>query len=79
MEILIGEDDFVSSKLLQRILETLGHKVLSAEDGLKALDLFQINDIKIVITDWMMPPTISSNPLTPKNYKTEYAAGQRII
>ncbi|MFH1292696.1 MAG: response regulator [Pseudomonadota bacterium] len=55
MKILIVEDDLVSRSFLQKILETLGHKVLSAEDGRKALEFFQQNSVKMVITDWMMP------------------------
>ena len=55
MDILIAEDDFVSSRLLQKMLETLGHKVLSAEDGLEAWEIFQKNRVRMVITDWMMP------------------------
>ncbi|CAB1056179.1 Two-component system sensor histidine kinase [Olavius sp. associated proteobacterium Delta 1] len=55
MEILIAEDDFVSRCFLQKILEKLGHKVVSAEDGQEAWDLFQQNNVRMVITDWMMP------------------------
>ena len=55
MEILIAEDEFVSRGFLQKMLEGLGHRVLSAEDGLKAWELFQRNNIRMVITDWMMP------------------------
>lgn len=55
MEILISEDDPVSRSLLRGLLERLGHKVFEAEDGLKAWELFQANDIKVLITDWLMP------------------------
>ncbi|OEU67751.1 MAG: hypothetical protein BA863_12830 [Desulfovibrio sp. S3730MH75] len=55
MRILIVEDNIVSLKLLEKILEKLGHKALVAEDGLKAWELFQKNKIRMVITDWMMP------------------------
>ena len=55
MRILIVEDNRISNRLLQKILEKMGHEVLSAKDGLKAWDLLQKNDIKLVITDWMMP------------------------
>jgi len=55
MEILIAEDDFISRSFLQKILEGSGHTVLFAEDGLKAWELFQENNIRMVITDWMMP------------------------
>ncbi|OEU71877.1 MAG: hypothetical protein BA864_11110, partial [Desulfuromonadales bacterium C00003093] len=32
-----------------------GHRVLAAENGIKAWELFQQNDIEMVITDWIMP------------------------
>ena len=55
MKILIAEDDTVSNRLLQKTLEKMGHEVLCAEDGLKAWDMVKEIDIKVVITDWMMP------------------------
>lgn len=55
MEILIAEDDNISRRLLHKIIEKLGYKVILAEDGRQAWDLFQKNPAKMVITDWMMP------------------------
>ena len=55
MQILVAEDDFVSRGFLKKILESSGHKCLVAENGLDAWNLFQKNDIKFVISDWMMP------------------------
>ncbi len=55
MKILIAEDNPVSRRLLEKILEKDGHEVLSAEDGLKAFELFQKNKVSMVISDWMMP------------------------
>lgn len=55
MEILVAEDDFIYRSLIQKIIESSGHKALLAEDGVKAWKLVQTNKIKIVITDWMMP------------------------
>jgi len=55
MKILIAEDEFVSRSFLENMLESSGHKVLSAEDGEKAWEIFQQEDIRIVITDWIMP------------------------
>ncbi len=55
MKILIAEDNPVSRRLLEKILEKDGHEVLSAEDGLKAFELFQKNEVSMVISDWMMP------------------------
>ena len=55
MDILIAEDDFVSRKFLQKMLEEFGHTVIAAEDGMKAWELFKEQKFKMVITDWMMP------------------------
>ena len=55
MEILIAEDEFVSRSFLENMLESLGHEVLSAENGLEAFEIFQQKDVKMVITDWVMP------------------------
>jgi two-component system NtrC family sensor kinase len=55
MEILIAEDDIISRSFLQKILEGLGHKVLPAEDGQKAWEIFQHSHVRMVMTDWMMP------------------------
>jgi PleD family two-component response regulator len=55
LKILIADDDFFSYKLLQKMLESAGHTVLIAEDGVKAWELIQQHEIRMVITDWMMP------------------------
>jgi PAS domain S-box-containing protein len=55
MEILIAEDNAVSRNLLKKVLVKQGHRVLAAENGIKAWELFQQNNIKMVITDWIMP------------------------
>lgn len=53
--ILIAEDDEPSRMFLQRVLEKAGYGVRSAEDGLVALDMFEKEAIRLVITDWIMP------------------------
>jgi len=55
MRILVAEDDRDSQKLLIRILEKEGYKVVAADNGLMAWDSFQKEDIRLVITDWLMP------------------------
>ena len=55
MEILIAEDEFISRSFLVNMLESLGHDVISAEDGLRAWEIFQQKDVRMVITDWIMP------------------------
>ena len=55
LRILIVEDDPVSALLLRKVLEHRGHEVDHAENGLKALELFEEHHHRVVISDWMMP------------------------
>lgn len=55
MKILIAEDELISRRLLQKTLEEWGHEVLSSENGNEAWDVFQKENVKLVIADWMMP------------------------
>ena len=55
MRILIAEDDKDSRELLKRILLKQDYEVMAANDGLVAWDIFQREDIRLVITDWLMP------------------------
>ena len=53
--ILVVEDDPVSRRILEKSLTKSGMKVVTAENGRKALDLLEKTFFPIVITDWMMP------------------------
>ena len=55
MKILIAEDEFISRSFLENMLESLGHEVISAEDGFRAWERFQQENVRMVITDWIMP------------------------
>ena len=55
MRILIAEDDIVSSKLLRRALEKMGHEVTSVTNGAEAWSCFCDLEFPLVISDWMMP------------------------
>ncbi len=55
MKILVAEDDPVSNRLIQKILTRLRHEVLPAENGLQAWEIYQENEIRMVVTDWIMP------------------------
>ena len=55
MEILIAEDDDMILNLLVDFLDTLGHTVMTAQDGQEAWHIYQTKSIQMVITDWMMP------------------------
>ena len=55
MKLLIVEDDAISGKLLQKQVEGLGYENVLARDGEEAWNLFQAQNFRVVITDWMMP------------------------
>ncbi|MFA4827596.1 MAG: diguanylate cyclase [Thermodesulfovibrionales bacterium] len=55
MRILVVEDDPVSRKLLQKTLEGWGYEIVTAEDGQKALEIYEHQNVKFIIADWMMP------------------------
>jgi signal transduction histidine kinase len=54
MKVLIAEDDRVSRRLLQSLLEKWGYQVVSAPDGAEAWRRFQEDEFPLVISDWMM-------------------------
>lgn len=53
--ILVVEDLETSRTYLQTLLETEGHDVVTAENGIRALDQFRENRFDMVITDLKMP------------------------
>ncbi len=55
MQILIAEDDGLSRNILSRALKSLDHKILTAEDGLIAWNIWQKERCPLIISDWLMP------------------------
>ncbi len=55
MKILVVEDDRAQLKVLARVLGNLGHEILTARDGVEAWEMIEGRDIRMVITDWLMP------------------------
>jgi CheY-like chemotaxis protein len=55
MRILIAEDDDVSRYLLEKILKSEDHEVVSTKDGDGCLEAYTNGNFDMVITDWMMP------------------------
>ena len=53
--ILIAEDNPVSRKLMEVTLRQAGYEVVSTENGLKALEIFEKHFFPIILTDWGMP------------------------
>jgi CheY-like chemotaxis protein/hemerythrin-like domain-containing protein len=55
MKILVAEDDDVSRYLLEKILASESHAVVSTSDGEECLEAYKNGNFDMVITDWMMP------------------------
>jgi putative two-component system response regulator len=55
MNILVAEDDTITRKRLQHFIEKWGYRVITAKNGLEALELSLSNNTDILVTDWMMP------------------------
>ena len=55
MDILVVDDDALSLRLLIALVEKLGHRSISATDGLSAWELYRRHDCRVVISDWNMP------------------------
>jgi two-component system chemotaxis response regulator CheY len=56
MKIIIVEDEPISRRILENFLIECGYEVLSASDGMGALEIIQSPDApRLVISDWMMP------------------------
>lgn len=55
MKILVADDDPVSSLVLRKTLERMGHQPETAENGAEALMRYQQQRFPVVVSDWMMP------------------------
>jgi PAS domain S-box-containing protein len=66
--ILIAEDEEPIRALIQVTLERYGYRVLSAENGTKALEILSENGAKVdlLITDMVMPGGVGGRKLTQK-------------
>ena len=55
LQVLVAEDHPINRKVVGMLLQTMGHQVTFAEDGLKALDLARSQDFDVVLMDIHMP------------------------
>ncbi len=56
MKILVADDDSISLRLMQRILQRSGYDVVTATDGTQALEqLSLVGGPRLALVDWMMP------------------------
>ncbi|MFV9506358.1 MAG: EAL domain-containing protein [Oscillochloridaceae bacterium umkhey_bin13] len=70
--ILVVDDQEIIRELLERLLRTNGHRVLTAASGAKAIALLRVNPVDMIFLDMMMPgmsgvevlQQLKSNPAT---------------
>lgn len=56
MPIMIVEDNLVSAKLVEGLLQKAGHQTVTAKNGKEALELLPtICNVQIILTDYLMP------------------------
>ncbi|WNS44058.1 response regulator transcription factor [Paenibacillus sp. MMS20-IR301] len=55
IKILVVEDDKHVRKLMQAVLKREGYEVLTAENGIEALEVLEVQHIDLIILDIMMP------------------------
>ncbi|MBI5057055.1 MAG: response regulator [Nitrospirae bacterium] len=55
LKILVADDDAMVREVIVKFLSEQGYTVITASDGLEALQLLRLEDIKLVITDLRMP------------------------
>jgi len=55
VKVLITDDNPINLKLLRAVLETDGHQVYVAADGLEALDILERDPVDAIISDILMP------------------------
>lgn len=55
LRLLLVEDDAISRLVTEKILQDMGHSVDSADNGVKALELWQKNSYDVILLDIQMP------------------------
>lgn len=55
MRIMVAEDDAITRKLIQGVLERAGHEVAAFEDAADLITRFEQDPVPLIVTDWMMP------------------------
>jgi len=55
LTIMIAEDNIINLKIAVRMLEKMGHRVLSVNNGEQAVDMYTKYDIDLILMDVQMP------------------------
>jgi two-component system, cell cycle sensor histidine kinase and response regulator CckA len=61
--ILLVEDENQLRLMVQSVLESLGYRVLTAENGVEALGISNENEINLLLTDMALPEGVSGSEL----------------
>jgi signal transduction histidine kinase/CheY-like chemotaxis protein len=79
LRVLIAEDDALNAAMLRAILEQLGHQVVHAHDGARAVDLAKLCDFDLVMIDGRMPRMDGPQTIAAIRALTEASARAPII
>jgi two-component system chemotaxis response regulator CheY len=56
MKVLVVDDSAIMRKVIEQILEMLGHEAVPATNGLDAFErLKEHSDVRLILLDWNMP------------------------
>jgi two-component system chemotaxis response regulator CheY len=56
MKVLVVDDSAIMRKVIEQILEMLGHEAVPATNGLDAFErLKEHEDVRLILLDWNMP------------------------
>jgi len=55
VRVLVADDDTSCRLVVQAVVERLGHECVAVDDGERAWEALQSQEIDVLITDWMMP------------------------
>ena len=55
LRILMAEDDGLNAAMMRAVLEQLGHQVVHAQDGRRAVDLARVCEFDLALIDGRMP------------------------
>ena len=56
MKVLVVDDSAIMRKVIEQILEMLGHEAVPAANGVEAFDrLKEHADVQLILLDWNMP------------------------
>ncbi|MCS7214547.1 MAG: response regulator [Thermodesulfovibrio sp.] len=55
MKVLIVDDDKTTRKMISLILKSKGYEVVTAENGIEALQILGLEKINLILTDMNMP------------------------